>query len=164
MTSSLSRRSSLCLALAAAVAILACARAGGAWAHGDEPDEPATKPQEFKEGLKAIKAGDYKSGIEWMTKALKVTPADADVYNYLGFAHRKLGQYSEALTLYGRALQIDPKHRGAREYLGEAYLALNRLGDAKKLLAELDSLCFMPCEEYQELKEAVEKYEQGKRN
>ena len=45
--------------------------------------------------------------------------------------------------------------------MGEAYLALNDLAKAKEHLARLDSLCFLPCAEYRELKEAVQAYEKS---
>ena len=54
-----------------------------------------------------------------------------------------------------------PKHRGAHEYIGEAYLALNDLANAKQHLAKLDSLCFLPCSEYTDLKKAIQEYEQN---
>ena len=58
-----------------------------------------------------------------------------------------------------RRLTIDPKHRGAHEYIGEAYLILGDLPKAKEHLAALDKLCFLPCEEYTDLKKAVQRYE-----
>jgi hypothetical protein len=46
--------------------------------------------------------------------------------------------------------------------MGEAYLKLNDLPAAKKLLASLSDICTFGCEEYDELKEAVEAYEKAK--
>ncbi|MDI1272273.1 hypothetical protein [Polaromonas sp.] len=60
---------------------------------------------------------------------------------------------------YGEALRLNPKHRGAHEYVGEAYLMVGDLAKAKQHLAALDKLCFMPCEEYTDLKKAIAAYE-----
>jgi hypothetical protein len=61
---------------------------------------------------------------------------------------------------YNEALRIDPKHRGAHEYIGEAYLMVNNLPKAKEHLGALDKLCFFPCSEYTELKNAIAAHEQ----
>jgi tetratricopeptide (TPR) repeat protein len=164
MTPSLPRRLGPCRLLAAGFALLATACAVSAWAHGDDTEPIASKPKEYQEGLLAIKAKDYQAGIEWMKKAIAVNPKDADAYNYLGYSYRKLGHYTEAILFYTHALELDPNHRGAHEYLGEAYLEMDQLDEAKKQLAALDSLCWLPCAEYQDLKEAVEKYQRGKKN
>ena len=59
---------------------------------------------------------------------------------------------------YARALAIDPRHTEAIEYLGELYLALDDLARAEEQLAKLGEICSSGCEEYEELKEAVEEY------
>jgi tetratricopeptide (TPR) repeat protein len=64
---------------------------------------------------------------------------------------------------YEEALRIDPKHRDAHEYIGEAYLMINQPTKAKEHLAALDKLCFLPCEEYTDLKKAVAQYEASRK-
>jgi tetratricopeptide (TPR) repeat protein len=83
-------------------------------------------------------------------------PKSADGYNLLGYSYRQLQRYNESLDAYQRALTLDPKHRGAHEYIGEAYLALGRLDKAKEHLDALDKICFLPCEEYRDLKRSYE--------
>jgi DNA-binding SARP family transcriptional activator len=60
---------------------------------------------------------------------------------------------------YNEALAIDPRHREAHEYLGEAYLMVGNLAKAKEHLAQLDKICFFPCSEFSELKNAIGDYE-----
>jgi Flp pilus assembly protein TadD len=83
---------------------------------------------------------------------------NADIQNYLGYAHRQLGQMDLAFTHYQRALQLNPRHRGAHEYVGEAYLLVGNLAKAEEHLAALERICLIPCEEYEDLKKAITGY------
>ena len=58
---------------------------------------------------------------------------------------------------------MSPKHRGANEYLGELYLETDQLAKAEERLKVLDGACFLGCEEYDDLKEAIEKYKEKKK-
>ena len=49
----------------------------------------------------------------------------------------------------------------AVRYIGAAYLMLGDLPHAKEHLKTLDSLCFITCSEYRDLKRAVEAYEKS---
>lgn len=148
--------------IAATVASLLLLPAMLAWASGGGGggDMEEFKPKIYRAGVKAIRAGDFKAGVDLMTKAVAETPKDADAFNYLGYAYRKLKDYDNAVKFYTRALELDPDHRGAHEYLGEAYLELNNLEEAKKHLAALDKICWLPCSQYSDLKAAVKAYEQ----
>ena len=53
---------------------------------------------------------------------------------------------------------LNPRHRGAHEHLGEAYLVLGESTKAEQLLAALENLCLIPCEEYNDLKRAITAY------
>ena len=66
----------------------------------------------------------------------------------------------QSLAIYEKASR-SLKHLGAHEYIGEAYLALGELGKAKEHLARLNKLCFLGCEQYRDLKKAVEAYEKS---
>ena len=109
-----------------------------------------------------ISQEDYAGAIEQLDLALLKEPENADVLNYLGFSHRKLGNYEEAERYYLRALEIEPEHRGANEYIGELYLETDRPELAEERLQVLDDACFFGCEEYDELKEAIEAYKAAK--
>ena len=87
-------------------------------------------------------------------------PASADWNNLMGYSLRKAdaAYVPEAEKYYNEALRIDPKHRGALEYSGELYLMTGNLPMAEQRLATLDKACFLPCEEYTDLKRAVARY------
>jgi len=84
----------------------------------------------------------------------------ADWNNLMGYSLRKAKtpDLDGAEKFYNEALRIDPKHRGALEYSGELYLMKGDLATAEKRLAALDKICRLPCEEYTDLKKAVERY------
>ena len=110
-------------------------------------------------GQKAIKAGKYAEAIPLLEGAVERDKQNADALNLLAYATRKNGDPAKSVPIYERALAIDPKHKDAHEYLGEAYLAMGNLLKAKEHLARLDSLCFITCSQYRDLKKAVQEYE-----
>ena len=63
---------------------------------------------------------------------------------------------------YQTALKIDPEHKGALEYYGKLMLINKDLPGAQALLARLDKACTFGCEEYTDLKEAIQKYQTKK--
>jgi len=107
---------------------------------------------------KLIKGEKYQRAITEIDEALGDSPDDADLLNLVAYSHRKLGHFEIALENYLKALKIDPEHRGANEYLGELYLQLGQPEKAEERLAVLDKECFFGCEEYDELKQAIEEY------
>jgi tetratricopeptide (TPR) repeat protein len=148
-------------AAAAPAAVLA-----GGGGGGGRGGRPSTKPQDpdYTAAVAAIKAGDYARAIPVLDKVIERDGKSADAYNWLAHATRKNGDPAASIPIYEKALAIDPKHRGAHEYIGEAYLMLGDVAKAKRHLAALDSLCWLPCEEYRDLKKAVQVYEkQGKK-
>jgi len=88
--------------------------------------------------------------------ALAKAPNNADAWNLMGYAHRKLGQVDQALGFYQKALSLNAEYRGALEYLGELYLQTGRPKQAKEMLKRLDDACFFGCEEYDDLKKAFQ--------
>ena len=148
--------------LAAAVPVAVEAAGGG----GGGDATPLVKPQDpdYTAGVSAIKAADYARAIPLFEKVVARDGKNADAYNWLAYATRKNGDPAASIPIYEKALAIDPKHRGAHEYIGEAYLMLGDIAKAKRHLAALDSLCFFPCEEYRDLKKAVEGYESRARS
>jgi tetratricopeptide (TPR) repeat protein len=96
----------------------------------------------------------YKKAFEYLIKSNKETPNQPDTLNYLGYASRKLGNFEVAEKYYLEGLKIKPDHKGINEYLGELYIITNRMNLAKERLEVLKNC---NCEEYDELKELIEK-------
>lgn len=131
-------------------------------AEADPPRSGISAAQEdptYVEGLNAVKRGDYAAATRAFEAVVAKDDRNANAYNMLAYSIRRGGDAARAIPIYQKALAIDPKHRGAHEYIGEAYLLLGDLPKAKEHLAVLDKLCFLPCEEYSDLKTAVKDYE-----
>jgi Flp pilus assembly protein TadD len=133
-------------------------------AFGDLPEPKKNENSNITAGRKAIEAKDFKSAVGHLTKAVQENPKDPDAQSMLGFSYRKLGTFDKSMEHYQAALKVDPNHRNAREYLGELYLDMNQPANAEKELTTLKKACpmFGKCEEYDDLKEAIEKYKAKK--
>jgi len=111
------------------------------------------KKLEKKDKLeKALKL--YSKAYDKLFKAYKTDKKNPDILNYLGFTLRKAGNFEEAEKFYLTGLEIKPNHKGINEYLGELYVKTNRIELAKERLEVLKSC---KCEEFEELKELIEK-------
>jgi Flp pilus assembly protein TadD len=152
----------------AAVALVALWAVFAAHAHpvlADATDEEAASlDTDFAAGKQALAAKNWTAAVAAFRKAVLRDPRNADLENYLGFAYRNLGQMEQAFAHYEKALSLNPRHRGAHEYLGEAYLQVGDLAKAQAHLASLEKICLLPCEEYGDLKAAIDAYakKQGK--
>ena len=96
----------------------------------------------------------YLKALDKLEKAYDKDKKNADILNYLGFALRKTGNFEKAEKFYLEGLELDAGHLGINEYLGELYVQTNRIELAKERLQVLNGC---KCEEYDELKELIEK-------
>ena len=147
--------------IALALLVPGVALAAGGGGGGGGTDSTRTQTPEYVAGVKAVDSKDWARAITLLETAVQRTPDDADAWNYLAYATRKNGDPAKSIPMYEKALALDPRHLGAHEYIGEAYLALNDLPKAKEHLARLNKLCFFTCEEYRDLKRAVQAYEKA---
>ena len=113
---------------------------------------------DFKAGKKALGAEDWNGAITALELAALRDPLNADIQNYIGYAYRRLRQLGPAIGHYRQALMLNPRHRSAHEHLGEAYLVLGEPTMAEQLLSALENLCLIPCDEYDDLKQAIAAY------
>ena len=123
----------------------------------EKPPQWADVDPSYAIGKRAIELKDWATAIRALSSVAD-RDRNADVQNYLGYAYRNLGQLDRALHHYDRALELDPRHRGAHEYIGEAFLIVNNVPKAEEHLAALGRICQTPCEEYLDLKKAIEEY------
>ena len=133
----------------------------------DPPPEPTRAPvdRDLADARSRIAAKDWPGARDVLQKAVARDAGNADYHNLLAYAirHEANPDMATVFKHYGEALRIDPKHRGAHEYIGEAYLMVGDLSKAKEHLAALDKLCVFSCEEYRDLKKAIQQYEARKK-
>ena len=101
---------------------------------------------------KALKL--YSKAYDKLLKAYDKDKKNPNILNYLGYTLRKAGDFEKAESYYLKGLELDAGHLGINEYLGELYVQTGRIEMAKKRLAVLKGC---NCEEYEELKELIEK-------
>ena len=144
------------LGLTLASVVLTAALAGTAGA-ADTPETPAAADA-LAPVRERIAAKNWRGAIEELQR-INAT-GNADWNNLMGYSLRKSANPDlvAAEKYYNEALRINPKHRGALEYSGELYLMKGDLARAEQRLAALDKACFLPCEEYDDLKKAVARY------
>ncbi|MBM3546058.1 MAG: tetratricopeptide repeat protein [Alphaproteobacteria bacterium] len=151
------------LAFALALALPLAAYGPSAHAMGSGTTAPANMVNpDYVAAEKLIKEWKYAEAIPLLEKVVKADAKNADAFNQLGYANRKLNKLPEARAHYAKALEINPEHKGALEYQGEMFLMLDDLKAAEGNLAKLDKLCFFGCTEFSELKKAITEYKQRK--
>ena len=137
------------------------------WAQAAGGNEAPAAPADpvLQTAQAAIARQDWSAAQSALQGGLARQPGNADYHNLFAYSLRKSSapDMDKVFFHYGEALRINPKHKGAHEYIGEAYLMTNNLPKAREHLAALDKLCFLPCEEFTDLKAAIAKYEAGRR-
>jgi len=133
---------------------------GASWAADTAPIK--SDPVWLTEARSSIKAEKYNQAIQQLQAANEKNSADWN--NLLAYSLRKKQSpdLMGAEKYYQAALKIDPEHRGALEYYGELKLMNNDLPGAEALLAKLNKVCTFGCEEYSDLKGAIQKYKSRK--
>ena len=129
-----------------------------------DSNKAKTKSSAYLSAEKLINKKQYSDAIVKLNDALVTDSKNADIYNYLGFSHRKLGKMEDAAFFYNKALEINPKHKGALEYQGEMFLTLNQIGKAEENLKKLDKICFLGCSEFDKLKKSIMDKKSGKKS
>ena len=112
----------------------------------------AKKLEKKNKDEKALKL--YSRAYDRLKKSYEKDNKNPDILNYLGYTLRKTGDFEKAEFYYLKGLELDPNHLGINEYLGELYVQTNRIDLAKKRLEVLKGC---NCEEFEELKELIEK-------
>ena len=121
---------------------------------GSEDDWVQLDP-DFAAGKKALGAEDWSGAIAALRLASLRDPRNADIRNYIGYAHRRLLQWGPAMQHYQQALVLNPRHRGAHKHLGELYVVLGDLAKAQEHLTALERICLIPCVELGDLERAI---------
>ena len=152
------------LSIPSVLAILSLVILPTAMANMGAEESNESSDANYLEGKRALESQEWKRAIDLLSKAVQAVPNNSDAHNLLGYAYRKTGRFDASFVQYNEALRLDPKNKHAHEYIGEAYLLTDNLPKAEQHLAELQKICSpIPCEEYKELKRAVDAYKKTKK-
>lgn len=125
------------------------------------PTQSNAVESQYQRARELIDAGKPAEAVPVLEAVIEAEPGNANAWNLLAFANRKLDKLDLSLEQYRKALALDPEHRGAHEYLGELYLRKGDLPAAEKMRASLARLCVAGCEELEELDEAIAAFKKG---
>ncbi|MDR7267798.1 Flp pilus assembly protein TadD [Pelomonas saccharophila] len=146
------------LTLCAAALLAQLAQAADTMAPAPAP-APAAAANPLAAARTLIDARQWAAAL---TELRRVDDAgNADWNNLMGYVLRKSGNADLAASErhYDAALRIDPHHRNALEYSGELYLMKGELAKAQARLSTLAAECKAGCQQYNELKEAITRYQ-----
>lgn len=137
-------------------AALALALSGLAVQAADDPAPP--RGDKLAAARALIAENKWAPAIDELKKVNDTRSADWN--NLMGYSHRKAKtpDLAAAERYYTEALRIDGRHKGALEYSGELYLMLGDLAKAEARLATLNGVCGTGCEEYKDLKQAIDRF------
>jgi tetratricopeptide (TPR) repeat protein len=119
---------------------------------------PAAAADKLGNARALISAKQWPAAIDELRRVNDTSSADWN--NLMGYTLRKGNTPDLAASekYYDEALRIDPHHRNTLEYSGELYLMKGELDKAQARLATLSIECSANCEQYAELKSAIERY------
>jgi len=110
----------------------------------------ADKYESKNKSKKAIKY--YNKAIKLLHSSNKTYSANANTFNYLGYAKAKLGFFEDAEIYYILGLELDPNHISININLGKLYIDLNRIDEAKERLEFLKNC---NCKEFEDLNDLL---------
>ncbi|NGM62211.1 tetratricopeptide repeat protein [Sphingobacterium sp. SGG-5] len=82
-------------------------------------------------GQKALLAGDFKSAVVHLEKALPAESGDADVLYLLGYSQFQSGNFQDAAKSFEKVIALDAKNANAYYYKAKASNTLAVSGDTK---------------------------------
>lgn len=141
----------------AALCIATAAIALPAEDHWSSDMEPALA-KALEDATARIDSGAYADAIAALKPLADQLPSNADVFNLLGYAHRKTGNLRRSAPYYERALYLNPDHLGALAYQGELFLAQDNPDGAAANLRRLEKLCDLPCDARETLAGALRQW------
>lgn len=91
-------------------------------------------------GMAASEKNESEQAIEYLQRAIALSPADANIQYLLGAEHAHIGMYDRAISDMSTAVELDPALDTARFQLGLLYLTSKRLEEAVATWQPLDQL------------------------
>jgi Tfp pilus assembly protein PilF len=95
----------------------------------------------FYVGHAYTELGNYKKGIEALSKLVAAYPYNMNALLNMGALYARLGDYDQAIKAYNKVLQIKPDHANAHQNIGHLFKRQGKINKALKefqIAAELE--------------------------
>ncbi len=87
------------------------------------------------QGIEKINEGKMKDALEFLKKALELSPDNPEAVYYAGIAYSRVGNYKEAEDLFFKTLQLDETAVDVHLELGRLYYLTSRCDKAEESLS-----------------------------
>ncbi len=104
---------------------------------------------------KMLNSDNYNEAIKLLKKEIKKHKFNPDLFNPLGYAHRKNKRYNLTEKNYKKALIIDPNHKRTHNYLNITYLEVGSIEKSREHLHILIKPYDEKCDENKTLKKEI---------
>lgn len=89
-------------------------------------------------GAEALRVGNVRDAVEWLTTAVEIDPELVNAWVNLGVTLRRAGQLEAAEQAYKRAIEIDPRIYSAYHNLASVLRMQGRKSEAEAFEAQLE--------------------------
>lgn len=141
-------------------AVAAGGGGGGGGASAPSESTPQYDPAvEYRTGIAALEAKNYKAAKTAFDRVISVIPRDANTQYLAGLSRVGLGDWKSARRNFEKAVKIDPKLVGAQQQLGLTYAKLADKVRAQGVITQLESqsaACASKCPQAAPLKTAID--------
>jgi tetratricopeptide (TPR) repeat protein len=103
-------------------------------------ENPADARAEYRLGTVCSLQRDYKTAIQYYSRALQLQPSNAYAHQELGAAWIKMGELEKALEHLLAATRLDPLYPAAHYELSTLYRRLGRQAEARRELEAFEKL------------------------
>jgi tetratricopeptide (TPR) repeat protein len=91
-------------------------------------------------GIQKINEGEMNDALEFLKKALELSPENPEATYYAGIAYSRLGSYKKAEELFFKTLQLDDTAIDVYLELGRLYYVTSRCDKAEEFLSKFTAL------------------------
>ena len=95
---------------------------------------------QFQLGVQSMYDHKSQAAILYLGKALKLNPAAAEAYNYLGYVLVQQGQVEDGIAKVKKFVELKPQESNSWDSLGEVLLAAGKLDEAEPAFRKASQL------------------------
>jgi Flp pilus assembly protein TadD len=122
------------------------------------PGDRANPTADYRHGMAALRAGNYRNAVVNFNLALTAAPRDSNTWTMLGLAKEGAGDLSGAQAAYEKAVKFNGGNIPAHQRLGVTAAKLGQIDQAQAELADLQkrsAACGAGCADAAKLTAAI---------